>query len=316
MQWLISQMWIALSAAGFLGLLFGMAIRGLFGGNKIRRARVERDVALTELDQSRTEVDALYAAQRKRQDDSAQTAQAVSGDDSLKDELEQRETKIIELGSELMSARSELESLRASGGDAKDDLVGKAGAALAGAVAGAALNQDDADDLKSRNTWLEERVASLEADVGAAAPVATVSEGEPSTEKVQWQNSYLRQRVDALEHNLAAVPAVAAAPVVAAVAEAVTESGGGDEELARLRWRNRYLEGRLAYHEDGGEAEELVSETSEEPDLSVVETVPEDIVPDAEEAVDEAVAEVVEAAPEDAAHPAEALLKELDEEGT
>ena len=294
MQWLISQMWIALSAAGFLGLLLGFTLRGLFVGNKIRRARVERDVALTELEQSRSEVDALYAAQRKRQDESAQTAQAVSGDDSLKVELEQRETKIVELGSELMSARAELESLRASGAS---DVAEKAVAAVAGAAIGSAMSQDDAEALQARNEWLEDRVASLEAGAGAVIATEPVS-GGISNEKVEWQNTYLRQRVDALQQVVAATPSTA--PVeVAAAAPAEDGGEGDDEELARLRWRNRYLEGRLAYYEDDAEDGAAPNEGEAEPTLTLVET-PEDAATEAD-------------AGEGEEHPADALLKELNE---
>ena len=319
MHWLISQMWIALAAAGVLGLLLGMALRGLFVGNRIRKAMVERDIALTELEQTRSEVDALYAAQRKRQDEAAQTAQAVSGDDSLQVELEQRENKILELGSELMSARAELESLR--GRDAKGDLAGKAGAALAAAAASSAMSQEEADALNERNRWLEERIASLEAEVSAAPgepeaaePVAAL--GDVSLEKLNWQNAYLRQRVEALEGVVAEAPeSVASAVPVAAPVEdtpvAEPTPDAGDEELARLRWRNRYLEGRLAYYEDGNdeEASETGSSPEQAPNETGSETEVEPVVADSE-----IPSESVEDAPEPEAepHPADALLKELD----
>lgn len=314
MHWLISQMWIALAVAGVLGLLLGMALRGLFVGNRIRKASVERDIALTELEQTRTEVDALYAAQRKRQDEAAQTAQVVSGDDSLKAELEQRESKILELGSELMSARAELESLR--GGDAKGDLAGKAGAALAAGVAAAAMSQEEANSLQARNQWLEERVAALEADSGSAPATANTGEADPqdgtSLEKLNWQNAYLRQRVEALEM-VVSEPAEAAPAALAAAPETEADDApaSDDEELARLRWRNRYLEGRLAYYEDG--TEEEAEEDASAPELAVVETAPE--AEEASEPVDAATSETPEETPEPEAqpHPADALLKELDE---
>ena len=63
MQWLIANMWMALAAATFLGLLFGFSFRGLLVGSRIRRAQVEREIAKTELTQTKAEVEALYAAQ-------------------------------------------------------------------------------------------------------------------------------------------------------------------------------------------------------------------------------------------------------------
>ena len=63
MQWLIANMWMALAAATFLGLLFGFSFRGLLVGSRIRKAQVEREIAKTELTQSKAEVEALYAAQ-------------------------------------------------------------------------------------------------------------------------------------------------------------------------------------------------------------------------------------------------------------
>ena len=109
---------------------------------------------------------------------------------------------------------------------AGDGVVAAAGAAVAGAVAGAALSDGDQEELtqlRDRNTWLEERVAALEADgpapaaeapVAAAAPVA---DDDPAMDKLKWQAGYLRQRVDALEARMIAArgaeaPAEAAEP--------------------------------------------------------------------------------------------------------
>ena len=254
MQWLISQIWIALAAAGVLGILFGMAFRGLFVGNKIRRAQVERDVAKTELEQTRGEVDALYAAQRRRQEETAQT---VSGGDGLQAELEAREAKIAGLGDELSAARQELDSLKAQAGTVV-------------AAAGAAVASDTADrELSDRNVWLEERVAALEADLSAVQ-----------------------------------TPAGEAAPAA------------GDEELARLRWRNRYLEGRLAYYEENGETD---AASEPEPETEVVEAA--EVEPDANEAesdpvpVEEPASEAAAEEPAESGeeHPSDAVLKALDD---
>ncbi len=242
MQWLISQIWIALAAAGFLGILFGMAVRGLFVGGKIRRAQVDRDVAKTELEQSRTEVDALYAAQRRRQEETAQT---VSGDDRLQNELDERETKLSGLSDELSAARQELDTLKAQ--------------ANGGAEVSDVATSDS--ELQERNTWLEQRVAELEADLSSDTPSEQIA----------------------------------------------GEAGAGNEELAQLRWRNRYLEGRLAYHEDDAAAQDDAAQEAEL-DAAPVEDISADDV-ETETQV-EAVADPVA---EDDEHPSEAVLKALDD---
>lgn len=268
MQWLISQIWIALAAAGVLGILFGMAFRGLLTENRIRRARVDRDIAKTELDQTRLELDELYAAQRKRQKDSAE---AVSGGDKLAAELAERETRISSLSDELKAARGELDTLKSEQSEPANEngssIVQQAGAALVGAGAGAMLAKED-EALKERNTWLEERVAALEAD-------------------------------------LSAVPAA----LVAGEVEDAPEASEAEEDLARLRWRNRYLESRVAYFEgaEGAAAAEASSEgEANEPSLVEEATVTpiSSLLSDAEdanepEAVEELGTEIETASSED-----------------
>lgn len=281
MQWMIANMWMALAAATVLGLLFGFSFRGLLASNRVRRALVEREIAKTELTQAKAEVDALYAAQRKRKEEGAQ---AVGGDDTLRAELDERENRISALGEELTAARAELERLQTESSREEGGLAETLGAAAAGAVAGAVLTDDndqELTELRDRNTWLEERVAALEADVSAAALVAAPNDApeEPGlvVDKLNWQTAYLRQRVDALEAKILAqkseTPAVpeaveSAAPVLAAV-PAVEDEGArkaADEELARLRWRNRYLEGRLAYFEEGADDDTEAGAAGSEPE--------------------------------------------------
>lgn len=334
MQWLIANMWMVLAAATFLGLLFGFSFRGLLASNQVRRAGVEREIAKTELTQAKAEVDALYAAQRKRKEEAAQ---AVGGDDTLRQELDARASRIASLGDELNAARAELDELK-SEGDGGNGLVEAAAGAAAGALAGAALSDDnekELSDLRDRNTWLEERVAALEADVSAAAAIVPAArdeaaEEDPGLEKLNWQNAYLRQRVDALEtkaieHTAAAASLVGAQsepePEVASEPESPEADNdpaanvAADEEMARLRWRNRYLEGRLAYFE---QAEEVEEESSiAELEVESVETEASDVVPEdpaPEEAAEPETAPetVVAAADEAEMHPSDAMLAELD----
>jgi len=279
---------MALAAATVLGLLFGFSFRGLLASNRVRRARVEREIAKTELSQAKAEVDALYAAQRKRKEEGAQ---AVGGDDTLRAELDERENRISALGEELTAARAELERLQSEASREDGGLVENLGAAAAGAVAGAVLsdgNDQELTELRDRNTWLEERVAALEADVSAAALVAAPADAPADApeesglvvDKLNWQTAYLRQRVDALEAKVLAqkseAPVVTEeietpAPVLAAVPD-IEDDGArkaADEELARLRWRNRYLEGRLAYFEESGEDEPEAEAAEPDPESEV-----------------------------------------------
>lgn len=293
MQWLVANMWMALAAAGILGLLFGISIRGLMVGGKIRRAEVERDVAKMELEQTRNEVDALYAAQRKRQGETA--SENVPANDELLANLAEKEVQIANLNGALYDAKTEIEALKA---DQSEDgnLLGTAGAAIAGAVGGAALaggSDEELTELKDRNAWLEERVASLETEISDvqlashSEPAETIAAAAPevdepavdtvAAEKMAWQNTYLRQRVEALEANIIDAPAgtvVAANTVEESVAsdeseetveaQAEVADTASDEEMARLRWRNRYLEGRLAYYEEAAEAVEATDENNDD----------------------------------------------------
>ncbi|MBO6689976.1 MAG: hypothetical protein JJ931_08970 [Henriciella sp.] len=331
MQWLVANMWMALAAATVLGLFFGFSFRGLLVGSRIRRAQVEREIARTELTQTKAEVEALYAAQRKRKEDNAQ---AVGGDDGLQSELEERETRISALGDELAAARSELEQLKTENGSGSG-LAETAGAAVAGAVAGVVLSDGDGEELtqlRDRNGWLEERVATLEADLSAqpiAAPVETEetpAEADPALEKLRWQTGYLRQRVDALEtsvigartaESVAAPAPVEEIPVVDEPAENPA-SAESDEELARLRWRNRYLEGRLAYFEAGDAEADAVeteaAETTEEPETEQADS--EEPEADGSEpetpSEPEPEAETSAATEAEEVHPSEAMLAELE----
>ena len=73
---------------------------------------------------------------------------------------------------------------------------------------------------------------------------------ESDAAKAEWQENFLKQRVEALEDELAKAKAPAPAP------SGRKGNGDAEEELARLRWRNRFLEGRLAYFEGDPDAAE------------------------------------------------------------
>lgn len=253
MAWLLAHMWMALAAVGLFGLLFGWAIRGILVVGKLRTARVDRDVAKTELEQARAEIEGLYAAQRN-------VATGVP-DPYLKAELSVREKRMTELSAELSRSKAELEALKAGAGR---------GSAAAAQVAArpAAAGQPEEPTLLWRNRHLEGRVRHLEAALhvqtpatedaspaaGAIVSAAIASVAAPALEtdstqidKLKWQGDFLKQRVAALEAELASQPVATGL----ADPQPANDVNANDvnEELARLRWRNRFLEGRVAYFE-------------------------------------------------------------------
>lgn len=250
MVWLVSHIWISLGLAALCGLAFGWAFRGLQLKARARDAFVQRDIALTELEQARLEIDQLYAAQSK-----GIGAAADAGDESLRVELEAREEKLQALGKELSASRDELASLKAkavAAAGAGAVVAGVAGALASGSDENAGdkarpterldegLNLNDAA-LAWRNRYLASRVRALEAaeqsaEAGdqeadeaallatgaSAARLATEiedhSEGEAqletgitAAEKQAWQNTYLRHRLAFMEE-ASALPAVAVPP--------------------------------------------------------------------------------------------------------
>ena len=323
MQWLIANMWMALAAATALGLLFGFSMRGLFSSSSVRKARVEREIAKTELEQSKAEVEALYSAQRKLKE---QVEQPAGDSDALQTQLEEREARIGSLDDELQAARAELEAFKSQETNESSALQ-SIGAAAAGAAAGAVLSEQDDDELtrlRDRNTWLEERVTALEGDIEGMSTVpetasshqAQGSDEGANVEKLKWQSTYLRQRVEALEGKIVSssddnssstsTDTEPAAPVITAAVDRSAEGArDNDEELAKLRWRNRYLEGRLAYFEQPSEEPTSTEEPEADETLETepVATTEPDETGDSEP---EAEAESV--------HPSEAMLAELDGE--
>lgn len=332
MVWLVSHIWALLGIALLGGLLVGWAFRGLLLVGRLRRAEVERDVTVTELEHARQEIEGLYAAQRRQPaaGDSDEDGEAAPG-------VSHEAPRIIELETELASLKAEHERLRAA---ASDPGMGE-GAVLAGAVAGGAAllagrpgdnetgegaegldTELDPEKLQWRNRYLESRVRVLEGQVhaqmtGAAAqgdgdtaplPVpariatpapiapeqaAETDMDEAELDKLRWQTRYLRQR-------LALFEAQAAAPTAAVIPPEPRASGETiDEELARLRWRNRYLEGRLAYLEEAADAEPEPVQTDAAPG----------VLRSAEEAAPEALAPP-EPAPELVSAPAETALEQ------
>ncbi|MBU4568325.1 MAG: hypothetical protein KJ833_05110 [Alphaproteobacteria bacterium] len=239
MTWLLAHMWIVVAATGAVALLLGWSVRGMMLSGKMREAVVERDMARVELGNAKEEIERLFADQRKRGQGDAPAA--PSPDPILA-------RKVDSLTAELARKSAEIEALKAAP-PAPDQ---PAGPAAAGQVE---------ETLVWRNRHLESRVVHLESELAKVpaaplpAPVAEPVEAAADTAKKDWELNYLRTRVEGLQAELAAAPA-AAEPVVAAVVE---PSGPVEEEIARLRWRVRFLEGRLAYFEGDSDAGETAA---------------------------------------------------------
>ena len=308
MDMIHEYIWFVLGGAAVIAFLLGLIIRGMMSAGKTRRATVERDVAITELEQVRGELDSLYAAQRKQREQAAASS-AISPE-----ELKQRDERLEQVSSELESAKAELQALRDARAEAPDDSVAS----------------NEVEEIKSRNSYLEERVGELEAQIhemgqATAAPAEPSGDEDPEQKK-DWQIDFLKTRVAALEEKL-----IEAGNANAAPAEAPADKAA-DEELARLRWRNRYLEGRLAYFEeapaeeaaapppaeDVPPAQEDAPEAVAEASNDTGEDMPDNVTPidAASEAEADAEAEAEPSPDDDGEHPSEKMLRALDASDT
>lgn len=304
MAWLLAHMWAALIGVAVFGLLLGWAIRGMLLVGKMRRAMVERDVTQTELEQAKEEIESLYAAQR---------GQPVGNPNAREAQAEQT-VKIQRLTDDLARAKSELEALKAKASEAVAAGAGAAGAAATGTLAAVGGATDPNPALVWRNRHLESRVRHLESlvsDGASAAPAEQVAQVETAipavaasdadTAKADWQQNFLKQRVEALEAELARMKVPASAPA------ARQGHGEADEELARLRWRNRFLEGRLAYFEGDSDAEaEAGAAGADDADAAPLIGTSEPEIEESVEAAPEPIAEpATEVEPEPMADPTE-----------
>ena len=240
-----------------LGFVLAWILRGLKKSPAEQRAIVDRDIALLELQQTKDELDSLFAAQRKRRE-AEKAGGGGAADPALKAE-------IARLEQALAAAKAENAARREAAPEA-------AAEATQAATASAAPKPRSAEEtalrnaLISRNEYLETRIHDVELRLHHMAKALKAAEGAGSTAapaaeadaKRAWLASYGRQRMAALEARLAALsgalPHTGQEEAKAETDDASSEeaekadaSRAADEELARLRWRNRYLESRLAY---------------------------------------------------------------------
>ena len=249
MAWLITHMWIVVVATGMAAALLGGSVRGMLLSGKMRRAMVERDMVKVELSNSKEEVEKLFAQIRKLQNgDLPATAPAV-------DPILTR--KLDSLTAELARKSAEIDALKTAAAT---------GPVAAPGAAAAPSGPAEEATLAWRNRHLEGRVAHLEAElarVPAPVPAAVAEPAPPAARPVEtarrdWERQYLRTRVEALQAELCAMPPLPAADAApdapGPVASAPATVAPVEEEMARLRWRVRFLEGRLAYFEGNGAA--------------------------------------------------------------
>lgn len=159
--------------------------------------------------------------------------------------------------------------------------------------------------VKAENGELKDKLAAAEAAPAVpATPDPSLANDAAEMAGLNWQNRYLRARVNHLENSAAAPLALVETPVeddtnaealVALEAENsrlkkdLSASNEGtsqsEQEMARLRWRNRYLEGRLKYLEAASldaesEADDSIHPASA-PEPVEMETVAETAEPEA-----------------------------------
>lgn len=374
-EYVTQYMWFAMGGVGALALILGWIFGAVGGGGKVKRANGERDMALSELEQAKVQIDELFAAKKR-----LEGGEAGSIDAKIEAEIASRESMIKSLGDDLANARSEIEQLKqktasAAGGPPENEgvvVTGRMGnavpnrpvqsmAALGGSAPtvvsavtggpapansapqanpaqpasapapqstqtakpnGAATDTSpETSQLIWRNRYLESRLRVLEqqlvdqdarAEDVVAAPVEDTASDTPDTDvaKLKWQNTYLQQRIAKLEEQVVGLEAPAGADSAeleeadeepAVTPDSELDQSGVEQELARLRWRTRFLEGRLAYlagdsadaveAEIVEEAEELEAADEENDEFSVeadqADEVPEETVELSAEPIEE-----------------------------
>jgi predicted flap endonuclease-1-like 5' DNA nuclease len=259
MTWLVTHMYAVLAATGAASLLLGWAVRGAFARARIDKVIGERRIIQADLDGSKEEIERLYSAQRRASLDGATSV----ADPAVKAEIDSRDKRIADLTAEINRLKSE----------PKKPVGGPPVIAAPPLAEGA-----EEPTLVWRNRHLESRIRHLEsvvatpneapeAAVAVAAPAMSAvpaASGSIDLDKQRWRLEYLTTRAKALEEELLArpsAPALAPADVPAPQPAETAAPGGDQEELARLRWRNRFLEGRLAYFE-GEKTEKDVKATA------------------------------------------------------
>jgi predicted flap endonuclease-1-like 5' DNA nuclease len=289
MIWLLAKIWTSLAIAALLGVLIGWLTRGIGLKKRVLRAEMRLAEITKHRDELATQVDALQA-QSARREDAPRPVQAVASvngnGQALQVELAQRDQRLKALTDELARSKAELERLQHSAQqqeNAKATAIAAA-ASLAIPTAAAAASSSAADpappadgqnlaaefaalqksreELVWRNRYLETRVGVLERAAEKANSLAGTNTAAPASDPGSEKEAFMRERDQLVEQVRALKERVAtleSAPAPATSAAAPGRSAETDQELARLRWRNRYLESRLDYLEGRRETEQAAT---------------------------------------------------------
>ena len=279
---LLTSMWGYLAGAGVIGLILGWAFRGVF----LPRARTINVTAPAPAALERPLTEAQQQALEKAEVD-ARALQAAEA------KLADMERTVADLRNHVQRANQmqlapppppppapqptpEEEEARARAVWHERYLKSRVRYLESQVFDADTSSSEDVDALKAENEALKARVESAETGT-SDVPSASAAD----LAKTKWQNRYLQARMLFLESG------TASADTETSVASSVPEdvemelnslkseitvlkaeidreakgTGESEQEMARLRWRNRYLEGRLKYLEAASLDAEAVAET-------------------------------------------------------
>lgn len=279
---LLTSMWGYLAGAGVIGLILGWAFRGVF----LPRARTINVTAPAPAALERPLTEAQQQALEKAEVD-ARALQAAEA------KLADMERTVADLRNHVQRANQmqlapppppppapqpapEDEEARARAVWHERYLTSRVRYLESQVFDADASSSDDTDALKAENEALKARLESAEAGA-SEAPSASAAD----LAKTKWQNRYLQARMLFLESGAASSEdeTRVSAPVSedvemelnslkseitvlkAEIDREAKGTGESEQEMARLRWRNRYLEGRLKYLEAASLDAEAVAET-------------------------------------------------------
>ena len=279
---LLTSMWGYLAGAGVIGLILGWAFRGVF----LPRARTINVTAPSPAALERPLTEAQQQALEKAEVD-ARALQAAEA------KLADMERTVADLRNHVQRANQmqlapppppppapqptpEDEEARARAVWHERYLTSRVRYLESQVFDSAPTSSADVDALKAENEALKARLESAETGT-SEAPQASAAD----LAKTKWQNRYLQARILFLESGSASSEdeTVASASVSedvemelnslkseitvlkAEIDREAKGTGESEQEMARLRWRNRYLEGRLKYLEAASLDAEAVAET-------------------------------------------------------
>jgi predicted flap endonuclease-1-like 5' DNA nuclease/uncharacterized coiled-coil protein SlyX len=240
MALIYEYIWYVLGGTLLFGFILAWILRGLKKSPTEQRAVVDRDIALLELQQTKDELDSLFAAQRKRKAEETLAGGPVA-DPKLKEEIARLQAELDKVQGDAGSPSAKPEPThQAEIGSGRLDP-----SAQRRSTEDAALR----NALIARNEYLETRIHDVELRLHEMAK-STKAVKNPSTRQ-SWLLNQQKTRIEALQARLADAQAKPHSSIKEAspIADAAVpdEKTRADEDLARLRWRNRYLESRLAY---------------------------------------------------------------------